>query len=87
MERVDGGGIMSQLNSHALTLALSRRLAIAEGRNAQQAMIHTARTIRSETKNQDTYASLGIFLTATPAEKDATVALTERMFLEYEIED
>lgn len=70
------------INSEGLTIALSRRLAINEGRNAQLAMIQTARTIRRETKNKDTYESLGVFLTATPEEKDKTIALVERMFLE-----
>lgn len=69
------------INSEALTLALSRRLAIADGRNPQQAMIHTARVIRNETRNKDTYESLGIFLTATAAERVMAVAMSERMFL------
>jgi hypothetical protein len=67
-------------NSEALTLALSRRLAIADGRNQQQAMIHTARVLRAETKNTDTYQSLGVFLTATPAERQKILAVTEGMF-------
>ena len=69
------------INSDALTLALSRRLAIADGMNQQAAMIHTARVLRSETKNRDTYESLGVFLTATPAERQRIVEVTERMFL------
>lgn len=69
------------INSEALTLALSRRLAIADNRNQQQAMIQTARLIRAETKNRDTYESLGIFLTSTDAERQKIVSLTEKMFL------
>lgn len=69
------------INSEALTLALSRRLAIADHRNQQQAMIQTARLIRAETKNRDTYESLGIFLTSTDAEREAIAAVTEKMFL------
>lgn len=69
------------INGDGLTIALSRRLAIVDGRNQQQAMIQTARTIRRETKNKDTYESLGVFLTATPEEKDKTIELVERMFL------
>jgi hypothetical protein len=68
------------INSEALTLALSRRLAIADGRNQQQAMIHTARILRAETKNPDTYQTLGVFLTATPAERQRILAVTEGMF-------
>ncbi len=70
------------INSEGLTLCLSRRLAIADGRNQQAAMIATARKIRCETRNRDTYESLGLFLTATPQEREKAVALTERMFLE-----
>lgn len=69
------------INGDGLTIALSRRLAIVDGRNSQQAMIQTARTIRRETKNRETYESLGVFLTATPEEKDKTIELVERMFL------
>jgi hypothetical protein len=68
------------INSEALTLALSRRLAIADGRSQQQAMIHTARVLRAETKNPDTYQTLGVFLTATPAERQKILAVTEGMF-------
>lgn len=69
------------VNSEALTLVLSWRLAIADGRNQQQAMIHTARVIRNETRNKDTYESLGIFLSATPAERVMAVDVSERLFL------
>jgi hypothetical protein len=68
------------INSEALTLALSRRLAIVDGRNQQAAMIHTARVLRAETKKPDTYQSLGVFLTATPAERQRILAVTEGMF-------
>lgn len=69
------------INSEALTLCLSRRLAIADGRNQQQAMMQTARIIRQHTKRKDTYEALGIFLTATPAERQKIVALSEKMFI------
>ena len=69
------------INSEDLTIALSSRLAIVDGRNQQAAMIHTARVLRSETKNRDTYESLGVFLTATPSERQRIVEVTERMFL------
>ena len=69
------------INSEALTLCLSRRLAMADDRNQQAAMIETARKIRCQTKSRDTYESLGLFLTATPQERQEVVALSERMFL------
>lgn len=69
------------INSEALTLCLSRRLAMADGRNQQAAMIEAARKIRRQTKSRDTYESLGLFLTATPQERQKVVALSEKMFL------
>lgn len=69
------------INSEALALVLSRRLAMADGRNQQQAIIHTARVIRNETRNRDTYESLGIFLSATPAERQKILDVSERLFL------
>lgn len=69
------------INSEALTLVLSRRLAIADGRNVQQSMIHTARRLRAQTHNRDTYESLGMFLTASPDDRVRIVELSERMFL------
>ena len=73
---------MKDYNFEAVTLCLSRRLAQADGRNQQAAMIHTARVIRQETKSKDSYESLGLFLTATPAERQKVVEMTERMLLE-----
>jgi hypothetical protein len=73
---------MNNINTEAVTLCLSRRIAMKEGRNQQAAMIHTARVIRAETKSKDSYESLGLFLTATPAERQKVVELTERMLLE-----
>lgn len=68
------------INSEALTLALSRRLAIADGRNQQAAMVQCAARLLDgaipETKH-----SLLQFIAATPAERQRIVSLTERMFL------
>lgn len=69
------------INAEALTLYLSRRLAIADGRNQQQAMMQTARIIRQQTKRKDTYEALGIFLTATPEGWEKIVALSEKMLI------
>lgn len=73
---------MNNINNEAVTLCLSRRMAQAYNGNQQAAMIHTARVIRAETKSKDSYESLGLFLTATPAERQKVVELTERMLLE-----
>lgn len=67
------------INSEALTLALSRRLAMVDKRNQQAAMIHTARVLRAETKNKDTYKALGEFITCTDAERQVIMEATERM--------
>lgn len=72
---------MDNRNSDILTLALSRQLAIADGRNTQAAMIATARTIRARTKDSDTYESLGLFITATPTERHTILNMTEGMAL------
>lgn len=70
------------MKSDAITLCLSRRFAMLEGRNQQAAMIATARIIREETKGRETYAALGDFLTATPAERQIIVDICERELLE-----
>jgi hypothetical protein len=75
--------VTEEVNSDCLTLCLSRRLAIVEGRNPQAAMIATARKIRSETKKARNYDVLGEIITATPQERDLAVLTAEKMFLAY----
>ena len=70
------------MKSDAITLCLSRRFAMLEGRNQQAAMIATARIIREETKDRETHAALGDFLTAAPAERHIIVDICERELLE-----
>lgn len=72
---------MNNINTEAVTLCLSRRIAMKEGRNQQAAMIQTARKLRAQTKNSEAYSLLGEFITATPAERVAIVSTVERMFL------
>lgn len=74
------------MQSDAITLCLSRRFAMLEGRNQQAAMIATARIIREETNDRETYAALGDFLTATPAERHTIVDICERELLERKYE-
>ena len=68
------------MNSEALTLTLSRRLAIADGRNQQEAIIATARLLRSETKSSTAYAALGDFITCQPGNRQKIINEMERMF-------
>lgn len=69
------------MNGDAVTLCLSRQFAMLEGRNQQAAMIATARRLRMTTTNEETYSSLGLFITATPRERQIMVGITERNLL------
>lgn len=66
------------MNGDAVTLCLSRRFAMLEGRNQQAAMIATARRLRMETTREDTYHNLGLFITATPRERQLIVDVAEK---------
>lgn len=70
---------MHNRNSDMLTLALSCRLALVEGRNAQSSMIQTARIIRARTKCKETYECLGMFITLEPNARLFVINETERM--------
>ena len=69
------------MNGDAVTLCLSRHFAMLEGRNQQAAMIATARRLRMTTTNEETYSSLGLFITATPRERQIMVDITEKNLL------
>ena len=69
------------MNSEGLTLVLSRRLAIADGRNQQAAMEHCARQLRASTKCQTSYDALGDFLSAKPVERQQIINVSEGLFL------
>ena len=68
------------VNSEALTLALSRRLAIADGRNQQQAMIQCAARLLEGASPTIKHTVIQ-FIATTPSERQAAVAVTERMFI------
>lgn len=70
------------MQSDAIKLCLSRRFAMLEGRNQQAAMIATARIIREETKDRETYAALGEFITATPRDRQIIVDVAEQNLLD-----
>ena len=65
----------------SLTLALSYRLAIVDGRNVQTAIMQTARKLRQSTKSERDYATLGAFISAKPEERLVIAAGIEKMFL------
>lgn len=70
---------MHNRNSDMLTLALSCRLALVDGRNAQASMIKTARIIRARTTCKETYECLGMFITMAPNARLFVIGETERM--------
>lgn len=69
------------MNADSITLALSRRLAAADGRSQQQAMIRTARQLRLSTCDTASYNALGDFLTCSDLERHAILNLIEQVAL------
>jgi hypothetical protein len=67
------------INSEALTLALSRRLAIADKRNQQAVIIQTAARLLSGA-DAETKDSLMRLIAATPSERQRILNLTEAGF-------
>ena len=67
------------INSEALTLALSRRLAIADNRNQQATIIQTAARLLSGA-DAETKESLMRLIAATPSERQRILNLTEAGF-------
>ena len=68
------------INSEALTLALSRRLAIADKRPQQAAIIQTAARLLSGA-DAETKDSLMRLIAATPSERQIIINLTEKSLL------
>ena len=71
---------IEEINSQALTIALSRRLAMSDKRNQQQAIIQTASRLM-DGATETAKAALIDLISATPAEKQKTVDTVEKMFL------
>lgn len=66
---------------HELTaLLLSHKLAQADRRNVQSSLLHTARAIRAETKDKETYSALGLFITGSPEDRLVIMKDMERMY-------
>jgi hypothetical protein len=68
------------INSEALTLALSRRLAQADKRNQQATIIQTAARLLSGA-DAETKDSLMRVIAATPSERQIIISLTEKTLL------
>lgn len=68
------------MNSEVTTLLLSHKLAKAEKRNVQASLLHTARAIRAQTKDKETYAALGMFITGSPDDRLVIMNDMERMY-------
>ena len=72
---------MRNINTEALTIALARRLAIADQRPQQAAIIQTAARMMVQTQDARTKARCLELIAATPQERQRVVALTEKLFL------
>jgi hypothetical protein len=68
-------------NAEALTIALARRLAIADKRPQQAAIIQTAARMMTQTQDPQTKRACLDLIAASPAERQKIVALTEKLFL------
>jgi uncharacterized protein YfdQ (DUF2303 family) len=68
------------INSEALTLALSRRLAQADKRNQQATIIQNAARLLSGA-DAETKDSLMRVIAATPSERQIIISLTEKTLL------
>lgn len=67
-------------NNEALPLTLARRLAIADNRNQQAAIVQTAARLLSGA-DEVTKDSLMRLIAASPGERQRIIGLTERMLL------
>jgi hypothetical protein len=68
-------------NTEALNIALARRLAIADKRPQQAAIIQTAARMMVQTQDARTKARCMELISATPQERQMAVALTVKLFL------
>ena len=68
-------------NTEALTIALARRLAIADKRPHQAAIIQTAARMMTQTQDPQTKRACLDLIAASPAERQKIIALTEKLFL------
>ena len=68
-------------NTEALNIALARRLAIADKRPQQAAIIQTAARMMVQTQDARTKVRCMELIAATPQERQRAVALTEKLFL------
>lgn len=67
-------------NSKATTIALARRLAMADNRNQQAAIVQCAARML-DGAGEETKDSLMRLISATPAQRQEILSLTERMIL------
>jgi hypothetical protein len=68
-------------NTEALNIALARRLAIADKRPQQAAIIQTAARMMTQTRDPQTKQACLDLIAASPAERQKIIALTEKLFL------
>jgi hypothetical protein len=68
-------------NTEALNICLARRLAIADKRPQQAAIVQTAARMMTQTQDQQTKLACLDLIAATPAERQRIVEFVEKMFL------
>lgn len=68
------------IDSQALTISLSRQLAIADKRPQQAAIVQTAARLLSESEGE-TKESLMLLIAASPAQRQQIVSAYDGMFL------
>jgi hypothetical protein len=68
-------------NTEALNIALARRLAIADKRPQQAAVIQTAASMMAQTQDPQTKRACLDLIAASPSEHQRIVSLTEKLFL------
>ncbi len=69
------------INQEALTICLARRLAIADKRPQQAAIIQTAARMMTQTQDAQTKRACLDLIAASPAERQRIISLTEKLFL------
>jgi hypothetical protein len=68
-------------NTEALNIALARRLAIADKRPQQAAIIQTAARMMTQAQDPHTKMACLDLIAASPSERQRIISLTEKLFL------
>lgn len=74
---------MRNINTEALTICLARRLAIADKRPQQAAIIQTAARMMMQTQDEQTKRACLDLIAASPSERQRIISLTEKLFMNH----